>query len=242
MDRGGLGTLQGDPVIWDRIMAALRGPQVLTSELPGVEFFDRRPTAAQGHGPGQRWRVTSRPWRKVTGICLHQTACVLGERVGRWDTVGAHVGVTRAGKVIWLHGFDRVVAHGNGWNAQTVGIEIDGLYAGVEGDESTVWNDPCTPQRELGQELPEVQAEAARDVIRWIVRETEANGGAIRALVAHRQSSDSRRDDPGSAIWQRVALPLAAELELSDGGAGFRLGEGRPIPEAWDPSRKGIRY
>jgi hypothetical protein len=83
--------------------------------------IDRRKYAAQGHGPGQRWRTSARSWSKVTGLCLHQTACVLGERVERWDSVGSHVGITRAGQEFWLHDFDRIVAHGNGWNARTVG-------------------------------------------------------------------------------------------------------------------------
>lgn len=226
----------------DRILDAFRKQRLRGGYPDVVDFHDRRETAAQGHGPGQRWRTSGRRWSAVTGICLHQTACVLGERVERWDTVGCHVGITRAGKVIWLHSFDRVVAHGNGWNAGTVGIEIDGLYAGVEGDVSTVWNDPSTARRETGMELPEVQAEAARQVIRWIARETAENGGAIKALVAHRQASASRRDDPGSAIWQRVALPLSAELGLTDGGPGFKLGDGMAIPHEWDPARKGERY
>lgn len=229
-------------MIWDRILDIFRRVREVAILPPTLNFHDRRKTAAQGHGPGQRWKVGSRPWSKVTGICLHQTACVLGERPERWDTVGAHIGITRSGKVIWLHDFNRVVAHGNGWNAQTVGIEIDGLYAGIEGDASTVWDDPTTARHETGMELPEVQAEAVRQVIRWIIREAAANGGAIGVLVAHRQSSEDRRNDPGSAIWQRVALPVSAELGLADGGYGFKLGDGRPIPEAWDPRCKGVRY
>lgn len=208
---------------------------------PGTAFHDRRSTAAQAHGPGGKWRVTSRPWRKVTGITLHQTACVLGERPARWDTVGAHIGVTRAGQVIWLHDFDRVVVHGHGFNAQCVGIEIDGLYCGVEGRPETVWDDPSTRMREQGMALTAEAADAAKQVIRWIVDEVDGKGGDVKALVAHRQSAEDRRNDPGSEIWQRVALPMHAELGLSDGGDGFQLGGGRPIPREWDPKRTG-RY
>jgi N-acetyl-anhydromuramyl-L-alanine amidase AmpD len=207
-----------------------------------MNLIDRRKFAAQAHGPKGKWKVGRRPASKVTGICLHQTACVLGERPERWDTVGAHVGITRSGAVIWLHDFTHVVAHGNGWNKQTVGIEIDGLYAGIEGDDSTVWDDPSTRRREVGLELPEVQAEAAREAVRWIAREARDRGAVVRALVAHRQSSADRRNDPGSAIWQRVALPMSVELGLSDGGPGFRIGDGMAIPEAWDVSRKGVAY
>lgn len=204
-------------------------------------LIDRRDYAAQGHGPQQRWKVRRRAWFEVSGICLHQTACLLGERVERWDTVGCHLGITRGGRVIWLHDFDRIVAHGNGWNAQTVGIEIDGLYAGIEGDESTVWDDPSTPNREVGMQLTDEAADAARQTIRWICQRVLAHAGRVKVLVAHRQSSKSRRNDPGSAIWQRVALSMRAELGLGDGGPGYEIG-GYPIPGEWDETRGWIKY
>lgn len=201
------------------------GPVAVTA------FHDLRKSAAAIHVYGKR------PWSKVTGICLHQTACVLGERPARWRTVGCHVGVTRGGQVMWLHDFTKLVVHGNGWNAQTVGIEMDGLYEGVAGDPKTLWDDPTTPFREQGQTPTPELVEAARATVRWICAVVEANGGRVRALVAHRQSSDSRRNDPGSALWQAVALPLMADLGLSDGGPGFKIGTGRPIPHEWDQSR-----
>lgn len=195
-------------------------------------FYDRRATASKSQDHG------SRSMASVTGICLHQTACVLGENPPRWDTVGAHVGVTREGKVIWLHSFDRLVWHGNGWNNGTVGIEIDGLYAGIEGDPSTVWNDPTTPQREQANVLTPATIEAVKQTIRWIASQLPTP----RALVAHRQSSGSRRNDPGSAIWKEIALPMSAELGMNDGGAGFKLDDGYPIPVEWDPARVGYKY
>lgn len=197
---------------------------------------DRRVVAKQKYVYGKR------DWSKVTGICLHQTACVLGENPPRWDTVGAHCGVTRSGQVIWLHDYNKLVVHGNQWNAQTVGIEIDGLYAGVEGNPKTVWNDPSTAKKEVGQVLTSESVEATCQLIRQICDEVERHGGKVKALVAHRQASANRQSDPGSAIWQRIALPMSGELGLHDGGPGFKLSDGYPIPEAWDPSRKGIKY
>lgn len=214
-------------MIWSRILDIFRAARPLAPI--GVDFHDRRAYAAQSH---HGYKVKRRSLASVTGICLHQTACMLGERVSRWDSVGAHIGITRAGKVIWLHDFDRRVAHGNGWNAGTIGIEIDGLYAGVEGDISTVWDDPSTPRREEGMDLTPLTVAAALRTIRWI----HGAVPGIRAVVAHRQSSLSRRNDPGEAIWREVALPMHAELSLSDGGDGFEIG-GRPIPREWDPKR-----
>ena len=183
-----------------------------------------------------------RPWSKVTGICLHQTACNMGERPERYDTLNVHYVVTRAGKIIQLHDLTTATAHGNGWNNQTVGIEIDGLYAGVEGDSSTVWDDPSTPSKETAQALTCETRESCKALIRHIVSATAIYGGKLGVLVAHRQSSSSRRNDPGSAIWTHIALPISAELGLTDGGIGFKLDTGYPIPESWDPRCKGIKY
>ncbi len=203
--------------------------------MPGA-FTDLRARASKEHSYGRRG------WGKITGICLHQTACMLGERVDRWRTLGAHIGITRRGQVIWVHDFERLVSHGNGWNTQTVGIEIDGLYAGVEGRPETVWDDPSTPGRETGQRLTQETIDAAKATIRWICSTVTKNGGSVRALVAHRQSSPNRRNDPGSAIWKAVALPMADELGLTDGGPGFKLGAGWAIPEEWDSHRTGEKY
>lgn len=196
---------------------------------------DRRVAATRDHVFGRR------PWTGVTGITLHQTACTLGENPPRWDSIGAHVGVTRAGRVIWIHDFTSLVAHGNGWNSKCVGIEMDGLYEGIEGDPSTLWDDPSTATRERASMVTPELVASARAAIRWICAEVAAHGGRVGALVAHRQSSKDRRNDPGSALWQAVALPMQASLGLSSIG-GQAIGSGYPIPEAWDPARVGVKY
>lgn len=203
---------------------------------PPDAMIDRRDYARRNHQDGGE-----RPWHSITGICLHQTACVLGERPERYDTLGAHFGVMRSGRVIRVHDETRLVWHGNRWNAGTIGIEIDGLYEGVEGDPRTVWDDPTTPVHEKGMPLSAPQVEATKQLVRWLVTRVQAQGGEIKVLVAHRQSSKDRRNDPGSALWKAVALPLMDELGLGDGGAGFEIG-GYPIPEAWDQRKVGIKY
>ncbi len=205
---------------------------------PPAQLLDLRKTAVQSH---HGYATRGRPWSTVTGICLHQTACVLGERPTRWRTVGAHYGVTRSGQVLWLHDENRIVIHGNGWNAKTVGIEIDGLYAGVEGRPDTVWDDPSTKTREVAQSLTMEAQRATCELIRFIVSNVAKHGGEVTKLVAHRQSSMDRRNDPGEGIWKGVALPMMAELGLDDGGDGFEIG-GRPIPVEWDGTRTRWRY
>src|SRR5262249_16938110 len=133
-------------------------------------FHDLRRTASMKHDSGRR------QWNNITGICLHQTACLLGEEPARWKTVGCHLGLTRKGQAICLHDFDRLINHGNGWNTRCVGIEMDGLYAGVEGDPKTVWNDPSIPHRAQPHELTQQLIEAGLNACRWICRVVEKHG------------------------------------------------------------------
>ena len=206
-----------------------------TQGPPGTMYVDRRSSAAQTHFYGNR------SWGQVRGITLHQTACVLGETPKRWDTVGCHVGITRTGQVIQLHDFTKLIVHGHGWNTQCVGIEMDGEYAGIEGDIRTFWRPPDEPNR-LPQTPTTALIEAAKATIRWIVAEVARNGGKLTKLVAHRQASSERESDPGSALWRAVALPMHAELGLDDGGVGFTIGDGLPVPAEWDERCSGIPY
>ena len=207
----------------------------LGPKLESGRFHDLRSMASQKNVGGRR------AWKQITGVTLHQTACVLGERPQRWATVGAHLGVTRAGQVIWMHDFEKIVWHGNGFNGHTIGIEMEGTYAGVEGDDRTFWRPKDEPNRK--PQTPTIElVEAARATVRWVCQEVARHGGRIKQLVAHRQASNQRDSDPGSALWQQVAMPLHKELSLSDGGPGYTVGNGYPIPEKWDPSRAGVKY
>jgi N-acetyl-anhydromuramyl-L-alanine amidase AmpD len=217
-----------------RVLAATTDAP-LGPQLPGGRFHDLRSIASQNQIGGRR------AWGQVTGITLHQTACVLGERPQRWSTVVAHLGVTRGGQVCWMHDFEKIVWHGNGFNNRMIGIEMDGTYAGIEGDDRTFWRPSDEPDRK--PQTPTIElVDAAKATVRWICQQVARHGGRIEQLVAHRQASNQRQSDPGSALWKQVAMPLHAELGLSDGGPGFIVGNGYPIPEKWDPSRVGVKY
>jgi peptidoglycan hydrolase-like protein with peptidoglycan-binding domain len=181
-------------------------------------------TPRMGAHPGAAKRGV-REWAAVTGITLHQTAVDLGERPARWDTLRAHVGVTRGGQVLQVYGLSDLVYHGNGLNGSTVGIECSGTYEGVEGDRGTWWQPPgvAEPQRPTA-----ALVEAARRAVAWVVAEVAAHGGRVRWIYAHRQSSGTRQSDPGSALWKAVALECGLETR-----PGFTVGSGRAIPEAW---------
>jgi hypothetical protein len=199
------------------------------------------------HGrPGLSKSQLRRPWPQITGITLHQTACLIGERDGIWAGVHAHLGITRAGKIVHLYDFADRVNHGHSFNAGDVGIEIDGHFAGVEGDIRTYWRPAGDPGR-MPLVATEDQILAARSAVRAIVEAVAGQGGEVRFIHAHRQSSNQRQSDPGSQIWRDVGLWAQDEFGLSDGGPGFVLpGDGGvpglPIPEAWDPRYAGVKY
>jgi hypothetical protein len=197
----------------------------------GFKFVDRR------NNSGRSKDIGVRPWNKIRGWCLHQTACLLSasKDPARCDNIGAHWVVYPDGRSFLLHDPDRIIVHGNAWNKTMIGIEIDGLFAGVEGDESTVWGskDPQT--------VTPAQIAAVRQIIIRDKQLIERHGGRVDSMVAHRQSSVSRRADPGSKVWKEIAIPLMHEFGLSDGGPGAVNG-GYPIPKEWDPTRKGYYY
>jgi hypothetical protein len=64
-------------------------------------------------------------------------------------------------------------------------------------------------------------------------------GESWRTIGAHRQFSKQRRADPGSEIWQKVAMPWIERLHLDvlDTPKGYAEA-GRDIPKEWDSTQR----
>lgn len=184
----------------------------------------------------------------VTTVVLHQTAVPFGvapyqiKAAGgdpalalarRGLNVACHAIAFRAGFYACVAPLRWYVQHGNKYNARSLGLEVDGRYAGIEGDPRTVWGGEPT-------ELTTATIDAARCALRWLVETGRAEGMPITQIRAHRQSSATRRSDPGQALWMHVALWGRDELGLETACAEV-LGDGRPVPVAWDPDGVG-RY
>jgi len=204
-----------------------------------LSIFDAR--ADHPHS-GRSIATPFRPWSKVTAVVLHQTASDIGEKISSWHRVPAHFGVTRGGKIIQLYDLTEVCNHANGLNARSVGIEIDGWYAGIEGKPDTLWQPGGSGPLRQPMVFPTAQAESAKALVKWIVDSVAANGGKVTHIHPHRQASNERRSDPGSLIWERVGRWAQSDLGLSDGGSEFTVGTGLKIPQAWDPRYVGNRY
>lgn len=198
----------------------------------------------------------------ITGICLHQTAVRYGVSeqqlrlaggnkqkalARRSLNVACHAIAFRDGFFAVPHQLTSYVLHANGLNAYTLGLEIDGRYPGLvdnpdtvprREDLETVWGgDPDT--------VTDTIVQTACAALHWLVTEGRAMGMPITSIYAHRQSSATRRSDPGQALWSRVAesfaipvLGLKAHYALALPHSGRKKGMGRPIPRDW--ARDGV--
>ena len=232
-----------------------------TDELPksvtvaGAAALDKAFDALQQHpAPGEiineeakhphSGRSTSmpfRPWSMITAIVLHQTASKIGEKATSWHNVPIHFGVTRAGKIYQLYALTEVCNHAGNLNRISVGIEIDGWFAGIEGKPETLWQPENGPKRQP-MDLPDVQADAVKVTIQWIINAVAAQQGHIKTIHPHRQASEDRQSDPGSLIWKTLGFWAKSTFDLKDGGKDFTVGNGLKIPEAWDPAYAGNKY
>jgi hypothetical protein len=236
-----------EPMVFDDPgMASREGPLDLSS----VEVFDL--TTQHDLNPAKAKR-TPRPLSGITTILLHQTGVKFGvtksamakygPRVGlhrRFYDVACHVAALTNGDVLYVNPWERYVLHGNSANRFSIGIEIEGLYAGVVGDPKTVsGTNPMT--------LTPATIAAARRAVKYAVEEGRKLGCPITQIAAHRSFHGSRISDPGQEIWREVALWAVAQFDLRidydlavKSKKEARL-DGRRIPREWDPAGK-INY
>lgn len=199
-------------------------------------------------------RTVMRPAHTVTGITLHQTAVeyriterMLRRADGEFERAHAlrvqraacHLMALQEGFVAWTRPLRSWVYHANALNRSTIGIEVEGNYAGIAGDPSTAWSGQA-----YSGPVTEQTIRAARKALLVAVTEGRRLGMPIEHLWAHRQSSGMRRNDPGEEIWRNVALEygmeeLGLKVHPEETFGSPSSGQGHPIPSAWDLQRGG---
>jgi len=215
---------------------------IVPKEYLFIDLTKEPRTKDRGKSQGKR------DWKNVKGITLHQTAVDFGTNPMRLLNVPVHGATLKDGKIVLLHTPTAYMWHAHSLNKYDVGIEVSCRTAGVHGVERTFWRskreiDAKKTYEDLVADPTEIQLEATKELCRYYIRLVEENGGKIEFIHAHRQGHKSRVGDPGSLIWQKVAIPIMEEFGLSCGPIGWKVGSGNPIPEIWDKIRgKGISY
>lgn len=185
-------------------------------------------------------KTVVRDAKVITGITLHQTACVFGPEADRAKAhrralnIPAHVTAFRDGVFVAAAPLRWYLYHGNALNEFTLGLECEGHYPGLlddpttpkREDEATTWGGNATP-------LDATAIDTFRAALRWLVETGRAEGMPIKNIYAHRQASGQKPSDPGQGLWQEVALWGVRELGLVT-RASFVLNEGKPIPAQWE--------
>ncbi len=194
-----------------------------------------------------RRQVVLRDPSKITGVTVHQTACVFGPRDDidarnrRALNVACHALTFRDGTTALPNPMRWWVNQGNGFNGRDLGLELEGHYPGREDDPATTavredlrstWGGEPTP-------LTPAILDGFRAGLRALVTIARDEGLPIEYVHAHRQSSGDRRSDPGEAIWRGVVLYMRRELDLTTEpdlwlpSSNAKNENGRPIPREW---------
>ena len=177
----------------------------------------------------------------VTGVTVHQTACVFGPAADpakkhlRAMGIPAHAVAFRDGFYVITAPLTWYLYHGNGLNGPTLGLEIEGMYPGLPDDtttprredEQTTWGGKPTP-------LDDLTISCARAALSFLVTEGRKAGMPIEFVYAHRQSNGQKPSDPGFGIWQDVVLDYAVATLGLKTQAQWACSDGKPIPKQWE--------
>jgi peptidoglycan hydrolase-like protein with peptidoglycan-binding domain len=200
----------------------------------GGETLGRDVIDIRGAHPRPKNYARQRSFSDIVGVTLHQTGTDMPSNPRSWERLNAHIGVTQEGKISYVNDFTDMIWHAQGLSKNTIGIEIEGNFCGVKGDKKTLWKGGGGPHNlNLPMHL------ALKKVFELVQAEFIKNKQSWMRIYAHRQASDTRRGDPGSEIWQAVAMPWGERLGLTeyDGGSDFCLKNGRRIPKRWNKER-----
>ncbi|VAW58301.1 hypothetical protein MNBD_GAMMA08-827 [hydrothermal vent metagenome] len=157
----------------------------------------------------------------VYALVLHQTGFSRGNIIGKYNRVTAHFVILPDGRILQLHPLTAYLWASNGFNKGSVAVEFVGNFPSDRGK--------CYKPEKFGcHKVTDEQVQTGQKLIKYLVKKI-----GLTHVLAHRQSSGSRGNDPGPEIWSRVGQWGVDEHGLNDGGAGFKTKSGRAIPESW---------
>lgn len=187
-----------------------------SAPAPAAQIIDRTAFGTKSHRKGTRDINT------LTALVLHQTAFSRGDAADKYDNIPVHFVITPDGKTVQLHPLTAYLWSSNGLNARSVAVEFVGNFRDIRGNF-------YKPEQFGCHSLTQAQVNAGRELIKYLRTQIPK----FQHVLAHRQSSDQRDNDPGPEVWYHVGQWAVNNLGLKDGGPNFSVGTGKPIPQEW---------
>lgn len=158
---------------------------------------------------------------EVYALVLHQSGFSRGNDTTRYDKVTGHFAILPNGTILQLHPLTAYLYASNGFNKGSVAVEFIGNFPSTNGR--------CyKPERFGCHQVTAEQIQAGRGLVQHLMKTI-----GLTHVLAHRQSSGSRGNDPGPDIWYRVGQWAVNQHGLKDGGPGFKVQSGKAIPDSW---------
>jgi len=157
----------------------------------------------------------------IYALVLHQTGFSRKNKLEKYDKVTAHFVILPNGTILQLHPLTAYLWASNGFNKGSVAVEFVGNFPSVRGR--------CYKKEKFGcNEVSKEQIQAGRKLIKYLIKKI-----GMTHILAHRQSSGLRSNDPGPDLWYSVGQWGINKFALKDGGYNFKIGSGRAIPDSW---------
>lgn len=204
-----------DQIVVPTLNAATTTPTTPSSSGLGSRVEDRTAFSLKSRRKGQR------PVSQVYALVLHQMAFSRGNDPRKYDRVNSHFIILPNGRIIQLHPISAYLWASNGFNRRSVAVEFAGNFPSVRGR--------CYKPEKFGcHRVTTEQIQAGRYLIRYLQKKI-----GLTHVLTHRQSSAQRQNDPGPDLWYHVGQWAIDHLGMHDGGPGFKIGSGNPIPDSW---------
>jgi peptidoglycan hydrolase-like protein with peptidoglycan-binding domain len=185
--------------------------------LAGTRIIDLTAQADKSRRKGRR------DPKSVYALVLHQMACCFARKdpLKNYLRTNSHFVILSDGRILQLHPITELLWASHGFNKGSVAVEFAGNFPSTRGrwwKGETYGRNQVTP----------AQIEAGRYLVRHLIRTM-----GLTHILAHRQSSATRENDPGPDIWYHVGQWAIENHGLKDGGPGFKVGGGNSIPDLW---------
>lgn len=166
-------------------------------------------------------RIRERDEADVDALVLHQMGFDRGNSPLSYLNTNAHFIILRGGQIAQLHRPIDYLYASSALNARSVAVEFAGNMPSARGHY-------YKPEKFGRHRVTMEQVSAGR----FLCTHLKGTLG-ISYVFAHRQGTDGHTNCCGPDVWFNVGQYIVAAGELSDGGHGFAMGPGLPIPHSW---------